>query len=196
MFTSRAEHRLLLREDNADQRLSREGYERGLLPQADWDRFREKMERMERLKEGIGSARLAGASLAEALRRPDASLEGLLSALRERSPEEAALLEEELEACPAEGMRSVEADLKYAGYVKRQQALAERGAKMEAARLPLDLDYAKVAGLSREVVEKLERIRPASLGQASRISGVTPAAIACLEIHLRKLARERAQEPR
>ena len=81
----------------------------------------------------------------------------------------------------------VQTDIKYAGYLERQRALIERTAKLESTALPSDLDYARVAGLSREVEEKLSRVRPLNLGQAGRISGVTPAAVACLEIHLHKL---------
>ena len=82
---------------------------------------------------------------------------------------------------------SVQTEIKYAGYLTRQRELVARAAKLESTALPPDLDYATVAGLSREVTEKLDRVRPLSLGQAGRISGVTPAAVACLEIHLHKL---------
>ena len=81
----------------------------------------------------------------------------------------------------------VQTDIKYAGYLERQRALIARAARLETTALPSDLDYARVAGLSREVEEKLSRVRPLNLGQAGRISGVTPAAVACLEIHLHKL---------
>ena len=82
---------------------------------------------------------------------------------------------------------SVQTEIKYAGYLVRQRELVARTAKLESTALPPDMDYATVVGLSREVTEKLGRVRPLSLGQAGRISGVTPAAVACLEIHLHKL---------
>ena len=81
---------------------------------------------------------------------------------------------------------TAQTDVKYAGYLERQQQMVERGARLESTPLPEDTDYTQVTGLSREVEEKLSRVRPANLGQAGRISGVTPAAVACLEIYLHK----------
>lgn len=192
MFTSRAEHRLLLREDNADVRLAGEGFARGLLTEDEWNSFREKQKRTVSLRGKLEKTRLGrgagGRSLAEELRKPESSLESVLKDLAADNPEEASELERELALAGAGARRTVEADVKYSGYIKRQKTLAERAGKMEAVSLPSDMDYAEVPGLSREVQEKLTRIRPASLGQAARISGVTPAAIACLEIWLRKLA--------
>lgn len=205
MFTSRAEHRLLLREDTADLRLTPLGRELGLVGEAQWRAFNEVREQRERLTGRLTEARVpacgeerpgeetaleAGRSLAELLRRPGLDLATLLGLLAARGGDAAQLAAElgrELDAMEPRNRFGVEADLKYAGYLTRQVALAERSRGLTATPLPLDLDYAKVSGLSREVEEKLARVRPANLGQAARISGVTPAAVACLEIHLRKL---------
>lgn len=205
MFTSRAEHRLLLREDNADLRLTPLGRELGLVGDAHWRAFEAARERRQRLAARLREARVPagddagtdagrslepGRTLAELLRRPELDLQRLPDLLAARGGacgELAAELSLLLESMDATARFGVEADLKYAGYLARQEALAERSRGLEGTRLPLDLDYAKVSGLSREVEEKLARVRPGSLGQAGRISGVTPAAVACLEIHLRKL---------
>ena len=98
-----------------------------------------------------------------------------------------AFLEEEMLLAGTAACESVQTEIKYAGYLVRQRELVARTAKLESTALPPDMDYATVVGLSREVTEKLGRVRPLSLGQAGRISGVTPAAVACLEIHLHKL---------
>lgn len=205
MFTSRAEHRLLLREDTADLRLTPLGRQLGLVSEAQWRTFNEAREKRENLAQALREARLPawagdapegalaltpGQSIAELLRRPELDLTAILALLSASGGAAASVAEElgrQLEGLDARLRYGVEADLKYAGYLSRQQALAERSRGLESTPLPLDLDYAKVCGLSREVEEKLSRVRPASLGQAARISGVTPAAVACLEIHLRKL---------
>lgn len=196
MFTSRAEHRLLLREDNADRRLTPVGRELGLVTDAQWTVFCEEREKAERLRGKLQSWRVAETNadgsresrvLAEVLRRPEIRLADLPGMIVSGDRNMASCLEESLNDCSAASRVNVEADIKYAGYLERQRKLARRAAKLESAALPLDLDYAKVAGLSREVEEKLSRARPWNLGQASRISGVTPAAVDCLEIHLHKL---------
>lgn len=197
MFTSRAEHRLLLREDNADMRLSREGHERGLLHADLWDAFRVRKEKADKLRKSLEETRIFSENadgsrtlktIAEELRRPEKVLTDIVGMLDSRGRSDAENLLAIMAECEDCVLASVEADVKYAGYIRRQKMLAERSAKMDSVFLPENLDYHEVSGLSREVEEKLERIRPLNLGQASRISGVTPAAIACLEIHLRKLA--------
>ena len=205
MFTSRAEHRLLLREDNADARLTPLGRSLGLVDDAHWRAFCIKRDNAERLRKRLEETRIPtdrreadrdqallppGRSLAEVLRRPDMDLERLAAALADApglSPVPGAELADELARCGRAVCEGVQTDIKYAGYLERQRALIERTAKLESTALPSDLDYARVAGLSREVEEKLSRVRPLNLGQAGRISGVTPAAVACLEIHLHKL---------
>ena len=205
MFTSRAEHRLLLREDNADARLTPLGRGLGLVDDTHGRVFCIKRDNAERLRKRLEETRIPtdrreadrdqallppGRSLAEVLRRPDMDLERLAAALADApglSPVPGAELADELARCGRAVCEGVQTDIKYAGYLERQRALIERTAKLESTALPSDLDYARVAGLSREVEEKLSRVRPLNLGQAGRISGVTPAAVACLEIHLHKL---------
>ena len=206
MFTSRAEHRLLLREDNADARLTPLGRELGLVSEEQWRAFCQRQEQGNALRALLGSERVPseatgglppGRSLEEALRRPEMTLallaEGLGAASGQAVGQELADL---LARCPRAVQESVQTDIKYAGYLERQRALVARSARLEETLLPSDLDYATVAGLSREVEEKLARVRPLNLGQAGRISGVTPAALACLEVHLHKLGllgRNRAE---
>lgn len=195
MFTSRAEHRLLLREDNADIRLTPLGRELGLVDDAHWALFQRKREgaaklrrllETERLPATLPDASLHGRTLAEALRRPELELERLA----DWHAGLAALLAEEADAA-----FSVQVDIKYAGYLQRQRELVARARSLESVPLPEDLDYSAVVGLSREVEEKLQRVRPRNLGQAGRISGVTPAAVSCLEIHLHKLGLLRTSPP-
>ena len=213
MFTSRAEHRLLLREDNADTRLTRIGRELGLVSDEQWRVFCIKQEAAERFREYLGKKRIpghklpedapeaqlpVGKTLAEALKRPDVdldSLEAMLTATRhEALAETGADLAAARAAAGTGACESVQTEIKYEGYLARQRELIARSAKLEATALPPQLDYAKVAGLSHEVVEKLDRVRPCSLGQAGRISGVTPAAVACLEVHLHKLGLLRPEK--
>lgn len=186
MFTSRAEHRLLLREDNAEARLTPLGRKLGLVGEEHWRKFCESQEAVERLRRNLAGMRDSGGKpLAVTLLNPAAAIGDLPGYARTET--ERGELAASLAACHTFSRRMVEADIKYAGYLERQQVLAERSARLAAVALPRDLIYAEVAGLSSECVEKLSRVRPASLGQAGRISGLTPAAIACLEIHLYKL---------
>jgi len=203
MFTSRAEFRLLLRHDNADLRLSELGHRVGLLPDEAYRAFcrkREKVEReVERLeREGVnpssaldsflvarGSSPLRmPSSLSELLRRPELSYEDIIE-LDGRG--ERGLSREEAE--------EVEVQVKYQGYIRRQEAQVRRLSSAEGKLIPEDFNFQEIKGLSREVREKLERIRPRTLGQASRISGVTPSAIAILDIYLERRRRERARSP-
>jgi len=193
LFTSRAEYRLLLREDNADLRLRDIGYRLGLVDAKTYKNFTAKREAIAKtmaklakimikpgpginsLLEGLGSVPLRQAcSLQDLLRRPELTLEGL---------ESIAELGQELSAAVK---REVQLQIKYQGYIDRQNEQVDRFRKMESIGLPENMAYAGLAGLSTEVIEKLTKIQPRSLGQASRISGVTPAAISALQIHLRK----------
>lgn len=197
MFTSRAEHRLMLREDNADERLTPVGRRLGLVDDSRWARFTRKQAELAAIMDGLRSIRI----------RPDAATRELVDSLGGRLPQKAISLKEllrqpelgignlaplwpELLDFGAEALEEAEIQVKYEGYLDRQRELAAHSEQQEQAVLPEDMDYARVAGLSREAVEKLDRIRPRTLGQAGRISGITPAAISCLEIHLKKTGRE------
>jgi tRNA uridine 5-carboxymethylaminomethyl modification enzyme len=193
LFTSRAEYRLLLREDNADLRLRDIGYKLGLVDTKTYEAFKVKREAIERsleklaatmikpgpvtdsMLERLGSVTLRQTcSLKDLLRRPEITLEDL---------EPFAELDREL----APGIkREVQLQIKYQGYIDRQSEQVARFRKMESVGLPEDLTYDGLSGLSNEVIEKLTKVQPRSLGQASRISGITPAAISVLQIHLRK----------
>jgi tRNA uridine 5-carboxymethylaminomethyl modification enzyme len=184
---------LLLREDNADLRLRDIGYKLGLVDGGTYETFKAKRDAIERtmeklaktmikpgpeinsLLEGVGSVPLRQAcSLKDLLRRPEVSLEDMASL---------AGLDKELSSGVK---REVQLQIKYQGYIDRQSEQVHRFRKMESVALPADIAYDALSGLSTEVIEKLTRIQPRSLGQASRISGITPAAISVLQIHLRK----------
>lgn len=192
MFTSRAEYRLLLREDNADMRLTQLGHKIGLVSDEVYRRVESKKtavaelaEYLERhhivpsaeanlLLESFRSSPLTNqATLMQILRRPEISF-GHLRALRPDIPSERPDVDAQ-----------VEVQTKYQGYVDRQQEIVERFRKMEHARLAEDTDYSRISGLSREVCEKLTRIKPQSLGQAARIPGITPAAISLLSFFIK-----------
>jgi tRNA uridine 5-carboxymethylaminomethyl modification enzyme len=194
MFTSRAEYRLLLREDNADLRLTEEGRRLGLVGDAQWSWFEHKREAIAREQQRLAecwvkppevSAELAASVLGDELRRetraldliarPQASYAGVM-----RLPGVGPGVADRQVA------EQVEIQAKYAGYIDRQRDEIERTRRSEATNLPEDLDYARVKGLSSEVREKLTRHRPQTLGQAGRIPGVTPAAVSLLLIHLKK----------
>ena len=193
MFTSRAEYRLLLREDNADLRLTGVGHRIGLATQDAYNRTERKKRDIASLIESLDDKRLSPSAtsnnrldaigsapirsrttLAQLLRRPEISFSQLT------------LLSPELDRVPLALGLQAEVEVKYAGYVRRQLEGVDRFRKMERVGLPEDLDYSEISGLSREVREKLTRIRPRSLGQASRISGITPAALTLLSIYLKK----------
>jgi tRNA uridine 5-carboxymethylaminomethyl modification enzyme len=199
MFTSRAEYRLLLREDNADLRLTEIGYKIGAVG-------KEAYARLERKRDGVAAllrtleqtvirpeeanGKVAaldtapihgGTPLAQLLKRPEIGF----AELRELAPI--------LKDIPVDIALQAEVDIKYAGYIDRQLEAVKRAKNFESVRLPDDIDYTAVTGLSREAREKLTRIRPRSLGQASRIAGITPAAISLLSVYLHKKKAASAQ---
>ncbi len=194
MFTSRAEYRLMLREDNADQRLTPIGRRLGLVDDARWAAFEAKMEALDRELQRLRDIWIhpahPEAQKAEALTETPVSKEQSLFDLLKRPGVSYDALRQ-LD-CFGEGVErdevveQVEIEAKYSGYIERQKAEIERLRKAESTPLPEDLDYDAIAGLSNEVRQKLKHHRPATLGQASRISGVTPAAISLLMIHLKK----------
>jgi tRNA uridine 5-carboxymethylaminomethyl modification enzyme len=183
MFTSRAEYRLMLREDNADLRLTEVGRRLGVVDDARWEAFARKREAI-----GAETRRLQSMYVSAGLREKRSIYELL------RRPEQTyASLVEEPAADPAV-REQVEIQAKYEGYIERQRAEVERSATLETRALPRDLDYRKVRGLSAEVQQKLNRHRPETIGQAARISGVTPAAISLLLVHLKRGFRPADQE--
>jgi tRNA uridine 5-carboxymethylaminomethyl modification enzyme len=175
MFTSRAEYRLMLREDNADLRLTEAGRQLGLVDDARWDAFNRKRDAIVREQERLKSTYVSAGfqqrhSLLELLRRPDVTYASLVE-------------EATVDLLVAE---QVEIQAKYEGYIERQREEVERHSKLETLALPPEIDYCAVRGLSAEVQQKLNWHRPQTVGQASRISGVTPAAISLLLVHLKR----------
>ncbi len=201
MMTSRAEYRLLLRQDNADLRLSEYGYRIGLISEERIEHVREKekkiqaeIERLEGIKVGAsavvgkvleeaGSTPLTtGASLAELVRRPELSYE----AIAQLDPERPELSDEVIE--------QININIKYEGYIKRQEKQVEQFKRMENKKLPEELDYEEIQGLRLEARKKLNLFKPVSVGQASRISGVSPADISVLLIYLEQRKREKKDD--
>lgn len=197
MMTSRAEYRLLLRQDNADQRLTEIGYEIGLISEERYEHLKEKekmiaeeiervkhvnigtSEKVQKLLEQYGSTSLvSGTTLAELIRRPELSYEAL------------AEIDEERKALPAGVIEQVNINIKYDGYIKRQQRQVEQFKKLENKKIPEEINYHEIQSLRIEAKQKLNAIRPASIGQASRISGVSPADVSVLLVYLGGKNRE------
>ncbi len=195
MFTSRAEYRLQLREDNADMRLTEDGYKIGLVSEAQWQAFERKREQIEqeiqRLKstwytplklpeseqERVFGQKLSReANLHDLLRRPNLDYANLMT-LPNALP---------ANPLPADVVEQVEIQVKYQGYIDRQNEEIDTRRDIETLRLPENIDYTKVKGLSAEVQQKLNKHKPETVGQASRISGITPAAVALLMVHLKR----------
>ena len=200
MFTSRAEYRLILREDNADLRLTEKGRELGLVDDARWAAFEAKREGIAREEQRLKStwARPGtplGEAVAERFGTPLTHEYNLLSLLARPEVDYAGLLELCGEAdIDPQVAEQVEIRTKYAGYIERQQDEIARLRASEAVRLPVDIDYAAISGLSKEIQQKLSQARPETLGQAGRIPGVTPAAVSLLLIHLKKRGAARDLE--
>ena len=181
MFTSRAEYRLLLREDNADLRLTPKGRELGLVDDERWDTFNAKREAVTAEQQRLAGAAVQGSKAAVLLKRPEFGYDEVV-ALAGRSAELDAMADEQREQVELQ----VETQAKYAGYIDRQEREIAKHAKQESLRLPEDIDYAAVDGLSNEARQKLAAARPVTLGQASRLEGMTPSAVSLLLVHLKK----------
>lgn len=199
LFTSRAEYRLLLREDNADLRLRETGHKLGLIDKETWEHFLQKKASIEHgvsllhstrirptnqvndVLAQLGSVRIKQPlSLANLLRRPEITLASLKEVVIQTD------ISINMDLDNLSYGAEIEMQVKYEGYIKRQEEQVIRFKKLERTLLPADIQYDNLPGLSNEVVEKLNRIQPLSLGQASRISGMTPAAISVLQVHLKK----------
>ena len=214
MFTSRAEFRLQLRIDNADRRLMPHGRRLGLIGDEAWRDYLAKQERASAMQKLLQTRKAdlenlvriapekaehfsnaAGQSYAQLLKRPEISIEDLAPVLREMLPEFFAACDstnpDRLSSQARNELKSVETEIKYAGYLQQQQRAIDRLKKAEERNIPEWFDYAQVSGLSREMNEKLTRVRPRTLGHASRIPGVTPAAVSLINVFIEIQGRSR-----
>jgi tRNA uridine 5-carboxymethylaminomethyl modification enzyme len=214
MFTSRAEFRLHLRIDNADRRLTPYGHKLGLITSGAWRDYEQKQARAVALEKLLATRRVdlarlsallpeiasglgnvAGQTYAQLLKRPEISLDGLLPVLRmewEGTDGPLALYSGAVNARIRNELKSVETEIKFAGYLDQQRKAIDKLKQAEKRSIPLGFEYAGISGLSREMQETLARVRPQTLGQASRIPGVTPAAVSLLHVHLEVSEKRRA----
>ena len=172
MFTSRAEYRILLRHDNADRRLTPLAHERGLVDNLRWSRLERKQAEMDRVTKLLDETVVEGAPLTKLLRRPEATWADILARVPELSSVDPLVAEQ------------IVCDQKYSGYVARQQVEVERQSRLAEKKIPDSFSYDRIGQLRAEAREKLSRVRPRNLSQASRISGITPADVALLIVHL------------
>ncbi|MGA2965015.1 MAG: tRNA uridine-5-carboxymethylaminomethyl(34) synthesis enzyme MnmG [Terriglobales bacterium] len=218
MFTSRAEFRLHLRIDNADRRLTPHGRRVGLVPDEAWKEFEAKQQRLEEMKQALERTKLTAAMaeqidgvpldlssavaqpLAQLLKRPEITIERLVPVLLavfpgffERNSDHQPLAADHLPSEVRNELKSIETEIKYAGYLDQQQRAIERLKKAEQRHIPDWFDYRAVSGLSREMQETLGKVVPQTLGQASRIPGVTPAAVSLINVYIEIQARRREQ---
>jgi len=211
MFTSRAEFRLHLRIDNADRRLTPHGRRIGLIGGSAWADFLAKQERLESLRQMLQKTKLtsamlekmgndstllstAGQTLAQLLKRPEVAIEHMVPVLRELMPEyfeRRSVAADHLTSEVRNELKPVETEIKYEGYLQQQQRSIERLKKSEQRSIPEWFDYRSVSGLSREMQEKLSNVQPRTLGHASRIPGVTPAAVSLVNVYIEIQARRR-----
>ena len=217
MFTSRAEFRLHLRIDNADRRLTPQARRLGLIDDETWAAFERKQQRMQRLQrlletEKLSAGRLAeavpdlpfsavaGQSWAQLLRRPEVTLERILPAIEDRLRGDETLAPmltgapDQLAAIRRNELRAVETEIKFSGYLDQQRRAIQKLKDAETVRIPDWLNYTVISGLSREMQEKLSRVRPSTIGQASRIPGVTPAALGLVHVSIRIQSSQRAEQ--
>ena len=183
MFTSRAEHRLLLREDNADQRMTPYAHSLGIISNDRWETFQKKMAKidaetkaLEKIKidpSSFGGKNKSKQPVLSVLKRPEAKLVDIYNLIKRPLPEKGVLLD-------------IETTKKYAGYIERQNKEIKKIKKYENAKIPREIIFSEITGLSNEVKQKLEKVLPKTIAHAQRIPGITPAAISLLLVHIKK----------